>query len=155
MATKEPIDVFAQYDMTGGPTACWPYIGSAWGGRPNDQRPYFMSRGRRQVSYRWIYELYHGVVLRADQLILHSCDNGSWPIACGNVHHMRIGTTEENTMDMTSRQRHGLPHNVVRAIRKLLDDGDKTQEEIAATFGVSRETISAIATQRTYKHLKD
>jgi DNA-binding XRE family transcriptional regulator len=52
--------------------------------------------------------------------------------------------------DMKRRERHGLPGTAVRAIRRLLDQGD-TQQSIADKFGVSRETISAIATGRVYK----
>jgi DNA-binding XRE family transcriptional regulator len=55
---------------------------------------------------------------------------------------------------MNERERHGLPHNAIRAIRKLLGEG-VAQQEIASRFGVSRETISAIATQRVYSHVPD
>jgi transcriptional regulator len=65
---------------------------------------------------------------------------------------MRIGTHDDNMQDMTGRARHGLSHSVVRAIRKLLEQG-RTQEEIATLYGVSREAISAIATRRAYGHL--
>jgi DNA-binding XRE family transcriptional regulator len=51
---------------------------------------------------------------------------------------------------MMERERHGLPKTVRNAIRTLLDQG-KTQQEVADQWGVSRETISAIATQRVYK----
>jgi len=151
---NEAVDVFKYYDMTPGPDACWPYIGRAWGGQPREKRPYFMADGRRQIAYRWIYELVHGVTLEPSQLILHSCDNGGYPIGCGNVHHMRVGTVQDNSNDMKGRQRHGMPHTVVRAIRTLLQQG-RTQQEIATLYGVSRETISAIATQRVYKHVED
>jgi DNA-binding XRE family transcriptional regulator len=55
---------------------------------------------------------------------------------------------------MTSRSRHGLPKNVIKAIRRLIEEG-RTQAEIAALYGVSRETISAIATRRVYGHVED
>ena len=153
MSSNEPVDVFKFYEMKG-QDECWPYVGRAWGGRKREPRPYFMAEGRRQIAYRWIYELVHGVTLTPNQLILHSCDNGGYPIGCGNPTHMRLGTVQDNSDDMKSRQRHGLPHNVVRAIRTLLEQG-RTQEHIADIYGVSRETISAIATQRVYKHVTD
>ena len=56
--------------------------------------------------------------------------------------------------DMKQRQRHGLTHHAVRAIRRLLATGH-TQQEIADNFGVSRETVSAIANDRLYQHVKD
>lgn len=147
--TQEPSDVFHVYAI-GNDDECWPYIGSAWGGNNREPRPYFQANGRRQIAYRWIYELVHGVRLSPDQLILHSCDNGGYPIACGNPLHMRCGTVQENSNDMMDRSRHGLPKTVVRAIRTLLEQG-RTQQSVADLYGVSREAISAIATQRTHK----
>jgi DNA-binding XRE family transcriptional regulator len=152
MQMNEPVDVFRVYAMCGD-DECWPYTGSAWGGRSQDQRPYFMAAGRRQIAYRWVYELYYGVVLTPDKSILHSCDNGAFPIACGNPKHMRVGTHQENMEDMKARNRHGMPAHVVQAIRKLLSQG-RTQQEIADLYGVARETISAIATQRNHGHVR-
>lgn len=144
---NEPSDVFAYYTI-GNDDECWPWSGT-WGGRKRDPRPYFMANNRRMIAYRWVYELCHGVTLTADQQILHSCDNGGYPIGCGCIGHMRIGNTQDNMDDMVARQRHGMPKTVVRAIRTLLDQG-RTQQSIADMYGVARETISAIATQRTH-----
>lgn len=150
--THDPIDVFQLIKMNG-PDECWPWLGS-WGGRSRDRRPYFMAQRRRQMAYRWVYELVHGVELTPEQMILHSCDNGGWPIGCCSPNHLRIGTQAENTQDMTDRQRHGLPATVVRAIRRLIEQ-EVTQEAIAKLYGLTRETVSAIATKRAYKHIGD
>jgi hypothetical protein len=115
-------------------------------------RPYMQVNGRRQTTTRWIYELVHGCILTADQLVLHTCDNGAWPIGCGNPAHLKLGTNDDNMRDMTDRERHGLPHAVVRAIRTLLAGG-RTQEDIANLYGVARTTISAIAVQRSHKRV--
>ena len=71
--------------------------------------------------------------------ILHSCDNS----ICCNPHHLSWGSHQDNMDDMKQRDRHGLPKTVVRAIKTLLD-GDKTHQEIATLYGVSRESITAI-----------
>lgn len=105
------------------------------------------------MAYRWVWELVHGVALEPTQLVLHGCDNGGFPIGCCNPAHMRIGTVAENSADMTDRQRHGLPGNVVKAIRNLIEQGE-TQQSIADKYGVSRETVSAITTRRVYKHIE-
>ena len=152
MPSNDPADVFRFYHM-GTDDECWPYTGNAWGGQAREKRPYFMARGRRQIAYRWIYELVHGVELTPDQLILHSCDKGGYPIGCGNPKHMRVGTVQQNSDDMMERERHGLPRSVVKAIRTLLEQG-RTQQDIADLYGVSRETISAIATTRVYKKVE-
>lgn len=147
--TNKPTDVFALYDMQPG-DRCWQWKGT-WGGRPTERRPYYQVDGRRRIAYRWVYELVNGP-LEDSALILHACDNGGYPIGCGQPKHMRTGTHDENMKDMTDRQRHGLPTTVVRAIRRLIEQGE-TQQNIADRYGLSREAVSAIATQRTYKHL--
>lgn len=152
MPANDPSDVF-KFFAIGQDDVCWPYIGNAWGGQARERRPYFMSNGRRMIAYRWIYELVHGVTLTPDQLILHSCDKGGYPIGCGNPKHMRLGNVQQNSDDMVERERHGMPRTVVKAIRKLLDEG-RTQQEIADLYGMSRENVSAIATMRTYKKVE-
>ncbi|HEY4385635.1 MAG TPA: HNH endonuclease [Ktedonobacteraceae bacterium] len=150
--SKEPIDVFQLIDMSGGPNACWPWRGG-YGGRARDKRPYFQANGVRTMAYRWVWELVNGPIPEG-MMILHSCDRGGYPTGCCQPAHLRLGTVRENSDDMNERERHGLPHNAIRAIRKLLGEG-VAQQEIASRFGVSRETISAIATQRVYSHVPD
>jgi hypothetical protein len=150
---NEPTDIFKYYEMRSD-DECWPYIGHAWNTQRHLSRPYFMANGRRMIAYRWVYELVNGCTLEPHQLILHSCDNGAFPIACANPAHMRIGTNADNNRDMVSRQRNAMPHRVVVAIRRLLEQG-VTQQEVANRYGVSREAISAIATRRNYRHVPD
>ena len=148
---NSPKDVFKVYDMRG-PDECWPYIGGAWGGQAREKRPYFMANRRRQIAYRWIYELVNGVVLTSDQLILHACDCGGFPVGCGNPGHMRVGTLADNTSDAMARSRHGLPKHVVRAMRKLLAEG-RTQQEVAALYGISRTGVGRIARGEIHSHV--
>jgi hypothetical protein len=153
MAGNDKSDVFKHYDMqTNRPDGCWIWSGAV-GGRKSEPRPYFQAGGRRYLAYRLVFELVKGVELRSDQLLLHSCDNGSMPVGCGNPAHLSIGTVQDNSDDMTSRQRHGVNHHVVKGIRKLLADG-KTQQVIADLYGISREAVSAIATERSHSHVK-
>ena len=148
--SNSPTDVFSFIQMKG-KDECWPWTGP-YGGRASDRRPYFQAAGRRRIAYRWVYELVHGE-LAEEALILHSCDRGGYPTGCCNPAHLRVGTHDENMADMTSRERHGLPKTVVRAIRRLIEQGE-TQQDIATRYGLSREAVSAIATERTYKHLE-
>lgn len=53
---------------------------------------------------------------------------------------------------MKTRQRHGLPHNTVRVIKRLLKEG-RMHKEIAELYGVSRELITAINNERLYSHV--
>ena len=150
-STNEPTDVFTLYDMTQANTECWVWKG-AWGGRTTGKRPYFMCSGVRTMAYRVVYNLVNGVTLTPEMQLLHSCDNGAWPIGCGNPAHMRVGTVKENANDRVERQRHGMSHSTVQLIRRLLKRGE-TQQDIADLLTISRESVSAIATGRTYSQV--
>jgi hypothetical protein len=150
---NERADVFKHYDMSGGLDSCWAWSGTT-GGRASEPRPYFQAEGKRYLAYRLVYELVHGVTLTKEEKLLHSCDNGSMPVGCGNPRHLRIGTTQDNSDDMKERDRHGLPAHVVSAIRRLLSQ-QRTQADIAELYGISRETVSAIATGRSHSHVTE
>jgi len=149
---NEPVDVFRFIDMRD-KDDCWTWNGT-WGGRSRDRRPYFMANGRRTMAYRWVWELVTGDQIPEGVMVLHSCDNGGYPIGCCNIAHMRLGSVADNSADMTERQRVGLPHTVVRAIRRLIEQG-MTQQDIANRYALSRETVSAIATGRIYKRIHE
>jgi len=152
-AKNELTDVFKHIDMSGGPDACWPWKGGT-GGRDREPRPYFTSGGKRYIAYRLVYSLVTGRVLSTETVIRHSCDNGRMPVGCCNPRHLSEGSVQDNSNDMKSRERHGLPHHVVRAIRKLGAQGRK-HADIAELYGISRENVTAICNYRTYKEVED
>jgi hypothetical protein len=152
---NRPVDVFKHIDMQAGPiwknpetgeeTRCWP-----WKGKLNDEgRPYFTLDGKKVLAYRITYELASGDTL-GDRFWRHHCDNP----ACCNPKHGIPGTNTENMHDMKSRERHGMPHHVVRAIRKLIEQGI-SDEVIAQLYGKGRSTIYDIRMGITYGHVKD
>lgn len=142
-------DVFKYVDMHEGDRAvCWEWQ------RPisnTSMRPYFSVEGKRISSYRLVYELTFGVTLTPQVLLRHKCDNQ----ICCNPYHVEEGTHAENMDDMKKRERHGLPHHTVRAIRALYKEGATSQELIARRFGIARETVSGITTGRYYKHVEE
>lgn len=145
--TNKPTDVFSRIDMKGGDRAqCWEWTRSVREG----SRPFFWVGGKRQIAYRLVYELVHGVELDKAQMLLHQCDN---PVCC-NPYHLRVGEHQENMDEMKERDRHGMPRTVVRNIRRLLDQG-RPHQEIADLYGCSRETITAINNDRAHKHEKE
>ena len=136
-------DVFKQIDRSGGEDACWPWLGYF---NEKKRTPYFQCGGVKYIPYVLVWELVTGETVPEGKQLLHSCDNRK----CCNFKHLRVGTHQENMDEMQDRDRHGLPHHVVRNIRKLLEQG-RPQQAIADLYGCSRETISAIATGRTHK----
>jgi hypothetical protein len=149
-------DVFKKIDMKGGDSsACWPYKG----GHSDKGIPYFDYGGRKYVAYRLVFELFHGPLAKGE-VPRHTCDNGApnylaglVPGVCCNPHHLVRGTHADNMRDMKERERHGLPHHTIRAIKKLIGQG-RQHALIADLYGVSRETVTAIANGRSYSHVE-
>ena len=138
------IDVFRVIDMTGGNDACWPFTG-----KTNDKnRPWFTCEGKKFLAYRLVYELVHGEGSLEGMFARHKCDNE----ICCNPRHIIKGTHQDNMNDMKERERHGLPHHTVRAIRKLGAVGI-THRAIADRFGIARSTVSEIVERKSYQHV--
>jgi hypothetical protein len=92
-------------------------------------------------------------------IALHSCDNPP----CVNPAHLRWGTYLENNRDALNKGRnphHGrhagekngnakLDETAVRAIRA---DG-RTNPQVAADYGISRELVSHIRNGRAWRHV--
>ena len=143
---NKAVDVFLQIDMrNGNKDECWPWKG----GHTGEGRPQFNLNGKKVLPYRLVYELVHGVVIPPNVLYRHICDVKT----CCNPWHGIPGTHQENMDDMVNRERHGLPHHAVRAIKNLLAKGD-THESIAEKFGVDRSTIGRIARGEAYSTVK-
>jgi hypothetical protein len=146
MKANKLTDVFRHIDMKGGDTSqCWPWTS----GLNKDGRPYFTYQGKKLLAYRVTYDLFHAEPL-GDRLALHQCDNE----ICCNPHHINPGEHQKNMDEMKERQRHGLPHHTVRAIRKLCE-GDRAVKEIADLYGISETTVRDIRDRKNYQHVKD
>jgi hypothetical protein len=146
--------VFQHINMHGGDrNVCWEWLLVAGGGKGRGKpRPYISIGGRKIIVTRIVYELMKGVTLSDDDLICHTCDNS----ICCNPDHLYIGTHEDNTNDMVSRDRHGLPSHVVRRIRTLLDrEPPMTHQAIGDLYGVDRSVITRIANNKLHTHVND
>lgn len=109
--------------------------------------------GRIHWVHRYICELVHGPAPGPDYEAAHSCGKGRE--ACANRKHISWKTPSENQLD---RRKHGtrniwsqrgrLTFEKAAEIRALR--GKKSQDEIAAIYGVTRSTISGIMTGRVW-----
>lgn len=152
---NKPTDIFKHLDMSGGPewtnpetgevSRCWPFTGGL-----NDQgRPWFSVNGKKVLAYRLVWDLVKEDKL-GDRKYLHQCDN---PVCC-NPAHGKPGTHEENMNEMKTRERHGLSHHMVKAIRTMAKQG-MAQATIVEMTGIAQSTISDIITRKNYDHVKD
>lgn len=141
------------------PTAC-PELGPCWlWTAAVDEHGYGKLSGgghdgRMLRAHRVSYELRFGPV-PPELRVLHRCDNPP----CVNPDHLFTGTMAANAADMVARgrsasgERHSqakLTADQVEEIRRLVAEGQLSQEAIGARFGVRGPAISRIATGKRW-----
>lgn len=107
-------------------------------------------------AHRVAYLLAHGPISE-DQMVRHSCDNRM----CINPRHLSIGSARDNIQDMVDRERQARgsrdgnaklnEEQVAEIWRELYQGTGKTA--LARRYEVTRQTIWAIETKRTWAHL--
>lgn len=113
--------------------------------------------GGRQVRFRahrlsWM--LHFGDIPEGLE-VMHSCDNP----ACVRPAHLMLGTHQENIADAIRKGRKNcwglqkLTAHDVHQIRAMRAAGT-LQKDIAARFGVARNTVSQVLTGRNWRHLE-
>lgn len=119
------------------PGDCWQWIGSI--SKQGYGKKEF--NGRTMFAHRWIWERLFGRVPDG-KVLTHECANR----ACVNPHHLRVNTQAAAVRDGVATI---LTEGDVAEVREMLGDGF-THADIAAKFGVSRMTVSSIASGRAW-----
>ena len=142
-----------------GPDECWEW--QACRQKPGYGR--FSPRSRVvTTAHRYAYELAYGPV-GPGMVVRHHCDNPP----CVNPRHLAIGTDRDNHLDARGRGRwvppphsrgEGMPSAVltdeaVRQIRARYVPRKVSQYQLAAEFGVSKTTIGAVLSGKTWRHV--
>ena len=135
-----------------GPHECWPWMMGVW---PKGYGRFSMG-GQTWFAHRLAWVFLHGPIPKGKH-VCHSCDNPP----CCNPRHLWLGTLSENTRDRDQKGRcaRGEKHYLakltemdIRFIRHWIRRGF-TQASIAAVFGITPPTVSAIHTGYTWKHV--
>lgn len=97
------------------------------------------------------------VAFDKDIVVMHSCDNS----LCINPEHLVIGTRSQNLIDAYARGRRNhegansprakLTQDDVVVIKRLYEEGNLNQSEIARMLGVSHSTINHICSGLNWK----
>lgn len=95
---------YAKVDRSGGPDACWTWLGATAGRGYAVGRGYgsFWFNGRNHRAPRIAWSIRHGKPFPEKLLACHTCDN---PV-CVNPAHIFVGTCSENLLDAVKKGRH-------------------------------------------------
>jgi hypothetical protein len=112
------------------------------------------SGGTAVLAHRLAYELAHGPIPEG-LVVMHSCDTPN----CVNPAHLSVGTQAQNIHDSIQKGRYNafgrqkLNADHVREIRALWAAGKLRQRDIAARFGIARNTVSGIVHGKSWEHV--
>ena len=112
--------------------------------------------GRKHVyAHRFVWETLNQP-LTPGQCVLHRCDNPK----CINPEHLFVGTQADNMKDMAAKGRGGAPRGAKHLSAKLTEEQAKyvlassaNSSALAKELGVTYQTIYALRTGITWKHL--
>lgn len=138
-----PEDFWARVDQSGGPDACWPYLGRSHKGYGR-----FSFEGKEWRAHRLALWLSRGSL---EEQANHTCDN----TICCNPTHLYVGSQRDNVKDRDTRGRRRAPQGErhpaalltaeqVAQIRSLYSGRNGEQSALARRFGVSVSTVHLI-----------
>lgn len=142
----DPVARFRASYEANGETGCWEW--TAWI-HPNGYGVVTMGGKSKKVrAHRFSWEL-HNAPIPDGLFVLHRCDNRR----CVNPAHLFLGTKGDNMRDCVAKGRHPakpgatnrkITAQMALAIRVLFARGKHSMTGLAATYGVSIQTILAV-----------
>jgi hypothetical protein len=147
---------WVKVDRSGGPTACWPWLGA------KTSRGYgaFTAgfKGKTYPAHRFAYMLWNEIgELDPKVFACHTCDNRE----CVNPAHIFLGSHRDNMDDMKAKERNpfGVSHGCaklseqdIQDICRLYSDGT-TVVKLGRLYGVAPAHISGILRGKSWGHL--
>jgi hypothetical protein len=108
----------------------------------------YLLTGERRL-HRAVYAFYMGRIPEG-MLVCHKCDNP----ACCNINHLFLGSANDNTQDMVSKNRQGrkLDKEHVKLIREMYAGG-YSQRALGRIFGVDHSQIGHIVRNEQWKEV--
>lgn len=157
---------WSKVDTSGGPDACWLWVGGLNGKAKANHYGMLRLYGRKGIkkyAHRLSWEIHYGPIPEGAE-VCHNCPGGDNP-ACVNPSHLFIGSHADNMRDMARKGRAGGPgtpgtrhpmarlnESQVRSIRAAVTSGE-TCPSVAVRYGLSRSTVQKIANRKLWKHL--
>ncbi len=149
--TKTVEERFFRHVLPEPNSGCWLWIGSETKGYGKMGT----RKGVTQYAHRVSFEMFRSAIPNG-QSVLHSCDN----TYCVNPDHLFCGTHHDNMADMFAKGRQPNKKGESQCKAVLTNDNvlairasSESPKQLAATFGVARETIYQVLNRRTWKHV--
>ena len=147
---------WSKVDTSGGPDACWPWLGTIC----PDGYGRVKVDGRSLGAHVVAYDLTRGP-RRQGVYVLHHCDAPP----CVNPRHLFTGTQAANLRDMKGKGRGNWPgqqgechpsvkltERQVRDIRQRAAAGEP-QSSLGGRFNITQTNVSLIVRRRTWRHV--
>lgn len=140
------IRFWEKVDRSGGPDACWPWMG----GRNDDGYGIAQFDGKFVGAHRLAYMISNGEI-PCGFLVCHRCDTPS----CVNPSHLWLGTQKDNLADSFAKGRRtikgtrgplGRKHMMVdiTSLRQIVSDARISLAAISRQSNISRSSIQTI-----------
>lgn len=170
--TKHPINswerlveyFWERIDKNGPIPERYPELGPCWiytGGRDDDNYGRIHARhlGLQIRTNRLCWIIRHGSI-PSHLHACHKCDNPP----CSNPDHLFLGTDSDNFRDMSIKGRHAKPKGelhggaklddkTVLEIRRLWDNKEMNQMQLASHFTITQPMISLIVRRKKWTHI--
>lgn len=134
------------------PDACWEWKSTLY---PTGYGA-IQHEGKTKYAHRVGYELHNNSLIPPGFLVMHSCDNR----ACINPAHLRLGTPQDNTIDMFSKNRGYRAQGVKHHNAKLNDEmvtrirqDPRSHSLVASELGLHKSTIRLIRLGVSWAHV--
>ncbi len=138
----------SKINKTGG---CWLWLGYV----AKDGYGTFSYKQQDSKAHRASYQIYKGNIPKG-MFVCHSCDIRH----CVNPQHLFLGSHQDNMTDMKNKDRQAkkghdkslkLCIEKANEIRDLYFKGIMNHQELAAYYGVARNTIHNVITNKSWK----
>lgn len=133
------------------PDECWEWNGA----KLKAGYGFFRIDSHRNITaHKMSYMLANGDISYG-LLVCHKCDNPS----CVNPSHLFLGTSKENSQDMTSKNRQVRGEKASHPKKLSVDEvqeirvADWTHREIAKVYGVNQSTVTRIKNNKRWAWL--